>query len=663
MRQGEIREITRRSHVCRKNERLSSAWITKYGFLSSENRDGEWITSQLPSTAETNEDYALLFFGSNETEEMHTALQDCVRSCSRIYALAGENWHEKQKITPSIIEKTLLRCVQEVPFSAIYTKKNAWIVLCKGEFFRLSEEQAENLRLLFLRFFWHEATKEGYFSNEEWIWQKANARPFDIPLLSLSDAIRWDDVTKKLTSKSADSLLYLTEDPPPSHPLKRLWFPASHQHHEALKKLAQAGTEIVWDETKKLPQILIEDDDGEIFFVGKKGRLRIRLTQEQIDDFTRLLEEDARWYFHTDVCLGSPAHQTSYFWLSDTPSPALLITEQPISITSSVVASSLRTLNETEPLSFPPPHSLALSVVYTWTVEPPRIPKGSQKDPLYKKWEQFDKAWQARLKKLEEHLTLLPKDSSSPLSKAISWFGNALLGFQKKEEEILSRIEKIKSYLPSKGSTEETHTQIEELCKMEEEAASLLKDIEEKNHKAQEEAEEQKQREEHDLAIEVFQKQLQEEHSQLEEKDQELQKTKEELKKIDSPFHKDEQTNTQSQKNKLLYDQKNTEKKIKEIRAKIEKLQAEIKKPFQFSHSKEIKSPKFTERAQHSSLSSEKTSKFSLPEVPEETLPALGELRLHHDRRYLVIEKWEELEMGEKEAERLRAHIVTLEKK
>lgn len=49
------------------------------------------------------------------------------------------------------------------------------------------------------------------------------------------------------------------------------------------------------------------------------------------------------------------------------------------------------------------------------------------------------------------------------------------------------------------------------------------------------------------------------------------------------------------------------------------------------------------------------------PNIPDEALPSKGVLRRHRGQRYLVIETWEELTHGEKDAVRLNARLVSSE--
>ena len=55
------------------------------------------------------------------------------------------------------------------------------------------------------------------------------------------------------------------------------------------------------------------------------------------------------------------------------------------------------------------------------------------------------------------------------------------------------------------------------------------------------------------------------------------------------------------------------------------------------------------------------TTARSAPPIPSEALPEVGVLRSQKNKRYLTIDRWEDLDLGETVASRLQASLVAPE--
>jgi len=657
MMQGPIKRIVRDRNVSRTDTRVPTAWISE-STTPPMWTDGDCLR-RTPGFAATDGNAPVLVLLGNECEDARTALLNYAAAGARVYVLVGPGWG-KDQVDSEVLQApyVLIRRLEEVPATAVHTRAEEAVLWIGGGFIlRLDRSQAEALRQIFLRLFWHEAIEEAWSGGRQFIWRPPGERPFDIPELPGSALVRWEPPNARLNGNTRGALINLHSDNPPEQPPRRLWIPAGPNHHDRLAKLIRAGTEILWAD-RGLPDLLVNDGHGEVLLPGTRGRLRVRLTSGQVPEVARLLEAASVWRFQIDVRLGDHEHGEAQFWLPDEPAPRRLKVEQLIELPD-IEANSLREVSTTEPTDLPPADPLALAVRYQWRVVPPRVPPGAKEDKMVSRWQKLDEDWAERLEKLREALVAAEQDQRR-LGRELQRLASAMLGYKRKHDKLLNRVKELEEERPSKAGPTGAPALLTQLGEIEQDVNMLQADMREVERKAREDEEREKQRDAWQKRVDEANRVLPNRRETLNTVEKERDALKEKLDGIQKELksaNKEAKKDLKARQHKLSDELKRKEKEVNRLRHEISAIKQRTREEFEFKppapKRREAQAgPRFVPTTSDSPVAAQ---------VPDEALPEIGSLREYKGKRYLVIETWEQLEPGESIASRLAAELVAPE--
>ncbi len=655
--QGPIQRTRRDRVESRVDACLPTAWIggTK---AQSAWTDGTWLTRTSARVVSAGDAPAIVLLASGN-EDVNAALLAHAAAGARVYALVGPGWGKDRADTLVLqAPRVLIRRIAEVPASAVHASNAAHLWIGGGFMLRLDSNQAEALRHTFLRLFWHEATEEAWSGGRQFEWRPARERPFDVPEVPATASVRWEQADARLTGDSREALTHLSNGLPPDIAPRRLWIPAGPDHHDRLAKLAQLGVEVLWAD-RGLPDLQVSGDAGEALLRGISGRLRVRLAADQASEVARLLEVPSAWRFHADVRLGEAGHRSAQFWLPNEAAARGIEAEQVVEVPE-LPAKSLREVPATAPANVPPAQPLALAVRYQWTVVPPRIPAGSEEDPLVKRWRGVDDDWSKRLAALQDALRN-SEGERSRIGKVFSNLLSGLMGFERTHDDLLRQVLALEAERPSRGGPTVAAELLSRLDSLEEKARKLQGDLAAAESKAREEQERKRQENEWSTQVERAKREAantREELAKAEARETEIAREATEIEARLKDARSDESGDLDVRQKKHNDEMKQNKDLLRKLRFHFERHEQEAKRPFEFKPTKREASRPQTQGSRFVPTGS---SVSSSTKVPEDALPEVGSLRTHKGQRYLVIDVWEHLDAGEKAADRLSAKLVAPE--
>lgn len=655
MMQGPIKRLPRETLMQCGDSVLPSAWIGTEP-EPAQLPDLTWLTAKEPILTPANPDSPVLVMLGSDAEAANKELIKHAAAGTRGYVLVPPEWVRNTVDSQwQSAAHILIRRTAEVPATAVHTATGARLWVGGKWSLRLDAGQTASLRQVFLRLFWHEATEETWSGAKQFVWQPARERPFDVPELAAGAPVRLVGPATRLESPGADSLMHLNGGIPPDQTPKRLWFPAGPNHHDRLAKLSRNGAEIVWSDAS-LPDCVVCESTGQLLLPGALNRLLVTLTSSQTADLTRVLEMKAAWKFEAGVRIGDYVGHEAQFWLPGEKDARRLEQEQAVEIPE-VTAVNLRAVPETKPAALPLPQPLALSVRYRWSVVPPQLPPGNEDDPLVLRWRKLDEDWITRLKRVRDTLQNA-EDHRGSLGSRFTRLLSAMLGFERTHKELIKEVTELDGQRLSTSGSDKAPALLNRLAEIEQRTGKLEGDLqaEEKQAREAEEREQQeadwKEKQSTDRArVEQIQQQL----PALSEKKVSLQN---ELRRVDAErkdADKEKRKDFHVLESKLKGELNQVEKEIGSLGNELKSLEQDLRKSFVFRPSQPslIREPNPKRR-----FVPEPAAGLSSTKVPEDSLPVIGRLRLKNKQRYLAIQNWKELEVGEKDAARLEAKLV-----
>lgn len=548
---------------------------------------------------------------------------------------------------------------------------------------RLDAPQANALRHIFLRLFWHDAVDEGWTGGKQLTFRPPAERPFDVPRLVSTATVRLVAANTRLETVRG-GFVHLTSGSPPTATPERLWTPASGDHHEALARLRRDGAEVAWT-SRDLPDLVVGKVAGAALLPGSRARMHIELNAAQIGDAVRLLSQSPSWRFGVDVRLGDHADPGLLFHLPGAAVAVAIEREQSIE-TGNVSAAELRAVPQTTPVTWPAPQPLALSVRYRWTVIPPALPTGADEDALVGRWRTLDSDWRARLGKASEALQEAEQHRGR-IRAAFTRLINAMLGLERTHMGLRKELEALAARTPSAEGPRAAAALLDRITAIEGQVRTLQGELEETERKAREEQEREKQHGEWKVRVQKATQELAARRAALVEQEGRrtslatelaevaaaLQCADEDVKNApDTGATKNERAAPGAKKGQdqkaskdLLARQRRTSDELAKVDRELKRLQTEFTAfDRQATEQFEFKPP-----ARPIARAAPGTGRFvpasgpSRPAnaVPDEALPEVGDLRHHRGQRFLVIDHWEALELGESAALRLKARLVAPE--
>jgi hypothetical protein len=298
-----------------------------------------------------------------------------------------------------------------------------------------------------------------------------------------------------------------------------------------------------------------------------------------------------------------------------------------------------------------------MRVLYKWRNVPPVLPNGAQSDPLVDAWERADAHWQENLKALEGKLrdgeSLLGKMQQS-LSK---WLGRNLLGFGQSKEKIEKELEQCRQVKPSATSREELVAATDKLKDLASRIQTFAGDL----SKSQREGEERRQREQWEAERGRIRQLLEEKKANLEEAQRNEVGLAEKLGKLDKISEADRDEDWKPRRQKTDDELTKARSTLKGLENEVSSLQTKLNEQFVFKPLDGANQPSVSPKGTKFVPQPSSDPAVAVPAFPSEALPSVGQLFIHQRQRYLAIANWGELDVGEREATRLKAKLVAKE--
>ena len=642
-------KIEHREDAC-----LETAWIDS-GSNVDVPAELTWLTQSDLEPIDDQKRPALVLVGRDSTPAEAWLLAHAAAG-RRIYILMGSSGLSDEVANAiATSPDVMLRRVEEVPVTGVIAGLKAQICIGVGFVLELDGQQTESLRQVFVRLFWHHASREAWPESGELVWRDTGERPFDIPDLPLSAPVRLVAPSARQWDVTDEVLLHVSNGPLPGGTPRRVWFPGGPAHHSDLRRLVDRGVEVVWDDLG-LPDIRVRDGEGELLMPGDEHRLSIKLTRSQAADVARLLGSRARWRFERDIRIGEQRLVGTQFWLPDAPEPRGLVDEQTLPVPD-VQAQYLREVEGAKPCELPEPDPLSLKVRYEWVVVPPRVPAEAKEDPLVGQWRKLSQEWTSRLEKVRDVLTEAESERGR-LSRAFSRLASAMLGFGQKQSGLLEEVESLMETRLADEAPPRVHELLDRLVELEGETHKIRDDLRAAEETARDEEEQEKQQAAWKSRVGNAEEELAARRAEFAAAEpepgtleREEASVKESLKTADKRAKKD----LLARRKRISDDLTRARKTVKRLADEIAALQKQAAEPFEFRSQKKLVAPAKQSGAR---FVPQVSSRAPTPHVPSEALPRVGVLRVANKERYLVIENWEDLDQGEQEASRLSASLV-----
>lgn len=666
---GPIAPLTRKHVEPLGERRLPSCWVytprrgripapTLAPFSTGAERVGPDFVQEAP--------LALMLGATPPDAAMQALLDAAEQSGARVYVLAGPDFGEGRR-DPGLRDlrraSVLVRRLSHAPpCSAILARRGerARVWLGHGEdkapthSLWLSPSQGDALFRVFLYLFWHEAKEEASTGEGPLRFREAAERPFDALPPGARASVRLLARDEGRFEGSSGDTVY---DPLGLQGLSnasafRIAFtPASASSgHDKLVGLAKGGAQIVWEDLA-LPPFLVGEIGGAMEMGAGPYRLRFALESEQARVLRQLAHtaaDVASFRFHHDAQLGRLSGEV---WLPQAPAPQPIVASQPIDA-GIAIADEIRRMPDTPARSLPEPSPLALSATYHWSVHPPRVPIGAKEDPLVESWRVMDARAKAELDRLEKRLDAIDKHAST-LQRFAALAGR-LLGFGRARSAQRGTLADLGKALPSALGPEETRALFGRIAELDEDLSKHEAELRKEERNAEDEEAKERQKLEYEEKQAQARKALSIAREERSAEEARLDKAIEALASQEFP---DEKQRKESEK-KLRF---HSEKTLKDIDAKIRALQADLDKPFEFVPPRRTESAKTGTKGGGGVVAKLVPAGTSNVDIPREALPRVGALRRAKDGRYLVITRWEDLDLGEAEARRLGARLVAPE--
>ena len=400
MKTGPIIALRYETTIDRRKEIIAEAWVRRP--TPAPAAKPSWFGAAVTLSKAKASPVLLAMTAKVVPEDLKLLLKTHLETGGRAYLLTPTSFDpatELRSLTDLEKAQVLIRQLPRAPQSGYCHAEGGLWYAPLGEraarhHLRLTAEQAEEWRHLFLRSFWHEAEKEQHFAKGKWTPAEACwNRPADI---SRRDLAYWqaspdDQEARQLVppaeiahclqaTKSGSALLYTKPD-----------FNAA----DLLQAAATKGVQIFGLSTL-LPECYLQGAGGWLI-CGEKEPLILKLSREQAQEARDLLALSQSQAYVSDRNLASlqkdfPAaefllpeakdwERIAGAWPADKAKDLGRVTARSL---QDLTQSELRWEAEDQKLRAP---ALALAAKFTWEVVPPVAPAKSE-DSLYEDWKQ-----------------------------------------------------------------------------------------------------------------------------------------------------------------------------------------------------------------------------------------------------------------------------------
>ena len=400
MKTGPIIALRYETTIDRRKEIIAEAWVRRP--TPAPAAKPSWFGAAVTLSKAKASPVLLAMTAKVVPEDLKLLLKTHLETGGRAYLLTPTSFDpgtELRSLTDLEKAQVLIRQLPRAPQSGYcHAEGGLWYAplgdRAARHHLRLTAEQAEEWRHLFLRSFWHEAEKEQHFAKGKWTPAEACwNRPADI---SRRDLAYWqaspdDQEARQLVpqaeiahclqaTKSGSALLYTKPD-----------FNAA----DLLQAAATKGVQIFGLSTL-LPECYLQGAGGWLI-CGEKEPLILKLSREQAQEARDLLALSQSQAYVRDRNLASlqkdfPAaefllpeakdwERIAGAWPADKAKDLGRVTARSL---QDLTQSELRWEAEDQKLRAP---ALALAAQFTWEVVPPMAPAKSE-DSLYEDWKQ-----------------------------------------------------------------------------------------------------------------------------------------------------------------------------------------------------------------------------------------------------------------------------------
>ncbi len=610
-----------------------------------------------------------IMLGPRPPPQVVDALLQAADRGVRVYVLAESGFGEGQRdvgLRERAQARVLVRTLSGLPVSAILSDRGAraglWLGPTPDEepsfWLPLSAAQGEALFHTFLHLFWHDAQEEAWTGSGPLAFQKVPPRPFDVPLPGPREPVRLDDPRAPVLSGVPGDACYLARSAtlPDGAPRPSVLFtPARASGQDALGALARAGTRVVWEDLG-LPAFRVSAVAGVIECSSASRRLRIALEPPQAAALHRLAEhaaQHATFQLRSGITL---AEIQGDAWLPGRPGPEPLIASVSCP-TPPVDATELRAVATTTPPSRPEPPPLALAVIYTWKVLPPRAPPGASPADLVVAWKKLDADVEKQIAAARARLVGLEAKEGA-LGRTFVTLAGALLGFGRTRAELRQTLDELSGAPPSQLGLEQARALVRRLTDADAGVTRLAAEVSEEGRKASETADREEQRraweEERQRATQALaacRADLAQAELRRDEADRERVQLAESGDAVDKKDRKAKRSKLDDEAARLLA-------RIRELEARIEGHEKTLGAAFVFRASPAPGAAPAPARADTARFVPAPPPRSPEQAVPADALPEVGQLVQHQGIRYLILAQWDEIDRGEACARRLGARLV-----
>ncbi|WP_437310904.1 hypothetical protein [Sorangium sp. So ce388] len=589
---------------------------------------------------------------------------------SRVYVLASPGFGEGRG-DPGLNDRRqariLVRRIEGLPLSGVMSGRGAragvWLGQAHGAAPRwwlpLSSAQGQALFRVFLHLFWHHAREEAWTTGGPLAFRKAGERPFDAPLPRPAAPVRLLLGDAPALEGSAGDVLYLPGGTVPKDARRPalLFTPPSGAGQEQLASLVRADTRVVWEDLD-LPAFRVGAAGGEMEAVSGRMRVRLSLDGAQAEGLRRaaaLAERQATYRLCADIALGAVEGDV---WLPGQARSSPLAPTATIDA-EATEAGSLRDMATTPARTLPDPPPLALRVEYRWTALPPRAHAGAADDPLVVAWRQLDTEAQKRIDGVRRCLIELERKERA-LAVELSALAGTLLGFGHQRDRLLKELDTLAADRGSRAEPEATRRLFERLVRLEEAAHQLDDSVAVEERKERERQERERQERTWRARREEAAQSAEASRVELRRLTDEQARSKNELGELERGSHAGDPKDREARMARLRDDIRRLAGRLRQLEADIDRNEKNMAEAFEFRPARPAPGMSREEkRSAHQARFVPRTSARPVErDIPREAPPKVGRLLRWKEARHLVIDRWEDLDDGEREAQRLGARLV-----
>lgn len=412
MKIGPIKALRYEATIDRRKEIITEAWVRQVAQEPA--RKPKWFGADTFHSKAKDSPVLLVMTTKAVPEDLKTLLKMHLETGGRAYLLTPPNFDpatELRALTDLEKAQVLIRQLPRSPQAGYcHAKGGIWYSplgdRAASHHLRLSAEQAEEWRHIFLRSFWHEAQKEQHFAKGKWTPAEACwNRPTDI---SRRDLTYWqayaDDQSAREQIPQAEIAHCLQAIKPGTSSLHtRPDFNAA----DLLQRASAKGCQI-FGLSPHLPECYLQGPTGWLI-CGEKEPLVLKLSSEQAAEARELLLScQSQVYVHDrELASLQKDFPVAEFLLPEAKDWERIMDEWPADKAKDLGRATARNLQDLtrselrwdeddQKLRCP---ELAMAARFTWEVVPPTAPSKNE-DPLYDEWKLHTQACAALKEKL-----------------------------------------------------------------------------------------------------------------------------------------------------------------------------------------------------------------------------------------------------------------------